>query len=136
MNLSCWSTSQISRPRQARAWREDINCALLGQSIVYVCVWSSSSSRSWCLQEAGGSGCVLQFSVVVQHPVQCWICQHPLFLYHVLLKASFLTLVFWCHLVDVYISLITLEGTEVICGRKFKRFPVPCVVNVCYICFE
>lgn len=26
--------------------------------------------------------------------------------------------------------------TSVICGRKFKSFPVPCVVNVCWICFE
>lgn len=115
------------------AWRKDMSRALVVQSIVHACVSSTSSSTSWCLQEAGGSGCVSQSSVVV-------LCQHPHFLSQVLLKAAFLThlSVSFCRCVHRcdYLRMCRCSFSSVICGRKFKRFPVLCVVNVCCICSE
>lgn len=35
-----------------------------------------------------------------------------------------------------YIRMCRCSCSSVSCGRKFKRFPVPCVVNVCCIYFE
>lgn len=111
------------------AWREDINHALLDQSIVHVCVQSTRSSRNWCSQEAGGSGCVSQSCVVI-------LCQHPHFLYQVLLNAAFLTLVFQCPFVDVDVSLpqnVQMFLSSVDCGRKFKVSCSPCSKCMLYL---